>query len=262
MQPKQLIAALESSEHPGLAREVAWLLRDAPRGEALPALIAIAGDRNCDGALRADVLETLRAYADAHPQARRQLEKISGSQDDPLATQAARLLEPPVDSAQPREARASFDTWKQRLLAGNNQPGDPERGRRVFYRRGGAGCYQCHTIDGRGGPAGPELSQLTRQLAPDRLLESIVDPSKEIAPLFVNWTVLTTDGRQLTGVLLRRNSQNNITLADAQGRIHQVSGKDVDELLPMKKSLMPDGLPERMTEQEFRDLLAFLQSLR
>ena len=167
-----------------------------------------------------------------------------------------------ADAAQPSEARAGFDTWKQRLLAENSQPGDAERGRRVFYRRGGAGCYQCHTIDGRGGPAGPELSQLTRQLTPDRLLESIVDPSKEIAPLFVNWTVLTSDGRQLTGVLLRRNSQNNITLADAQGRIHKVSGKDVDELLPMKKSLMPDGLPERMTEQEFRDLLAFLQSLR
>ncbi len=79
------------------------------------------------------------------------------------------------------EARApgsDIDT----LLAQLNGPADPAAGERVFFHTKGPGCYRCHQVQGRGSRAGPDLTTLPAGIDRRRLIESIVAPSKEIAP--------------------------------------------------------------------------------
>ncbi|MEK6239390.1 MAG: c-type cytochrome [Planctomycetales bacterium] len=257
LKAEDLSAAIQQDDV-GLRREAIWTLRDVPRGSLVAKLIEIVEDESRDRETRADSVDAIAAVKDANKQASGFLQRLAASKNDPLQGHARRVLrgtDPPPDAdARPQ----SLDGWLKEARA----PGDANNGRRVFFQRQGASCHQCHRVQGRGGIAGPDLTLLPPRLTDSRLVESLFNPSKEIAPQFTSWTVLTKQGVQVTGILLRRNSNGNVMLADPKGKVHRVNGKDVEQLVANKKSLMPDKLLDRLTVQEFRDLMAFLRSLK
>src|SRR6202020_1337114 len=97
-------------------------------------------------------------------------------------------------------AAADLAAWLG-LLEG---PADPAAGERGFFHSKGPGCFRCHQVNGRGGRVGPDLSSLAAGMDRRRLVESILSPSKEIAPQFVAWSVARTDGTVFTGILLEQ----------------------------------------------------------
>ena len=127
-----------------------------------------------------------------------------------------------------------------------------------FFHSKGPGCYRCHQVNGRGGRAGPDLSTLAAGMDRRRLVESILTPSKEIAPQFVAWSVARTDGTVFTGILLEQSPEGSLVFADAQGRLIAVKTDEIAERKPQTTSIMPDNLAQTMTLQDFRDLVAFL----
>ena len=141
------------------------------------------------------------------------------------------------------------------LLGG---PGNAESGERVFYHLRGARCAVCHRIDGRGGLVGPDLSTIGKSLDRDKLIDSILTPSKEIAPAFTTWNVTMVDGKKHTGIILGENFDSTLTLADADGKRFTLKKLDIEDRQASTKSLMPEDLHRLMTRQEFRDLLEFL----
>ena len=69
-----------------------------------------------------------------------------------------------------RESRpASIDGWLKQAGEG----GDVESGRRVFFHQQGAGCWKCHTVDGRGGVIGPDLSLIARTMNRQKLARRV-----------------------------------------------------------------------------------------
>ena len=139
-----------------------------------------------------------------------------------------------------------------------NKP-DTAAGRRVFFHVHGAGCYKCHTINGRGGRIGPDLSNVGRTLNRKRLVQSILEPSKEIAPQFTAWTLISEDGKVHNGMIVEEN-KGNLLIGDSKGVVTELKTIDIVDRVPQKKSLMPEKLIEHMTVGEFRNLLAFLSS--
>ena len=93
-----------------------------------------------------------------------------------------------------------------------------------------------------------------------RLVQSILQPSLEVAPQFVAWSVARTDGTVFTGVLVSESPDGTLTFADADGRLKTVNSSDIEERKPQPTSIMPDNLAQSLTLQEFRDLTAFLLS--
>ncbi len=153
-----------------------------------------------------------------------------------------------------RPPAGDLDAWLG-LLEG---PADPSAGERVFFHSKGPGCFRCHQVNGRGGRAGPDLSTLAAGMDRRRLVESILTPSKEIAPQFVAWSVARTDGTVSTGILLEQSPEGSLVFADAQGRLTTVKAGEIAERKPQTTSIMPDNLTQTMTLQDFRDLVAFL----
>ena len=96
----------------------------------------------------------------------------------------------------------------------------------------------------------------------ERLVQSIVDPGREIAPMFTNWSILTKDGEVKTGIHVGDEVDGRMKYADQNGRVFHVHPNDIDRRQPSSQSVMPAGQVENLTAQELRDLLAFLESSR
>jgi putative heme-binding domain-containing protein len=220
----------------------------------LQSLLQLAGSD--DLAIRNEALRSLRA-ATLDPSAKSALNVIAERHPDSQEL-VARILQP-AEPASANSAAQNVDHWLS-LLHADGAKGDPEAGQRIFYHARAAACARCHQVAGRGARIGPELTATTGVLDERRLVESIVRPSKEIAPQFVSWIVLTTAGQSLTGVLVDELATGEQTYADAEGKLTQFKAADVESRRPLPTSLMPEGLPAQLTDQEFRDLVAFLRS--
>jgi putative heme-binding domain-containing protein len=139
--------------------------------------------------------------------------------------------------------------------------GDPPSGRKIFFNlQGKVQCAKCHTVEGEGGRVGPMLDRIASRRAPEFLMESILQPSREIAPEYEAVTVATKDGRLITG--LRVNETNfSIQLYEETGRFHSLLKRDLEELKVLKKSLMPENFAELLSVKELHDLFAYLMTL-
>jgi putative heme-binding domain-containing protein len=140
-------------------------------------------------------------------------------------------------------------------------PGDHVRGKILFQETEGVQCKNCHKIGEVGTRLGPDLTQIGKKYNRLQLLETVLQPSKEIDPKYVTWLVETSEGRVHTG-LLAEKTNSKIVLRDARNNLVEVSADQVDALIPQRKSLMPDLLLRDMTAQQVADLLAYLASLK
>lgn len=131
--------------------------------------------------------------------------------------------------------------------------GDAQRGRETFRRE----CAQCHRLHGEGVDVGPPLSSV-RHRTPEELLTHVLDPNREVAPNYTDYTVVLRDGRILNG-LLAEESSHQIVLLRPQGQREAIPRETIEEVSSTGRSLMPEGLELRMTMQELADLLAFLR---
>lgn len=199
-----------------------------------------------DGPASSEALRSLTGAVD-RPEVREALEKKGGELAALLLGRAAG--QPP-----------SMDGWKKVAAV----PGDAAAGERLFFHPKGPQCFVCHRVNGRGGMVGPDLTTIGNSLDRDRLVESIIDPAREVAPMFVLWKLRKKSGEVLDGRILDDDLApgGEIVLIDAQGRKTKVKNKDIDERQPSKLSIMPEKLHERLTRQDFRDLIEYLSTLK
>ena len=108
----------------------------------------------------------------------------------------------------------------------------------------------------------PGPVQDRRQCHCARIIESILQPSKEIAPQFTVQVVATKAGLTHTGVVVAEDPRGELVLADAQGKLIRIKQADVEERSTLPTLIMPDNVHEQMTPAEFRDLIAFLSALK
>ncbi|MDR3635859.1 MAG: ThuA domain-containing protein [Isosphaeraceae bacterium] len=130
--------------------------------------------------------------------------------------------------------------------------GDASHGKEIFKRE----CAKCHTHAGEGGKVGPDLTGMAAH-PKSELLVHILDPSRSVEGNFLQYTVSTTDGRILNG-LLASETKTSIDLLDAEGKKQTILREDIDELASSKKSLMPEGFEKSVPPQGLADLLQFL----
>ncbi len=173
---------------------------------------------------------------------RQQLQKHSNAA---IQKRAASVL--PAFSSNRADVLKKFaDTPK---LAGN-----PEHGAQIFA----ATCSSCHRLKGVGNSVGPDLAPLADKPV-DYLLTAILDPNAIIEPRFIQYNIETKDERSLSGVI-KNETATSLTLVQAGGGHEDILRSQIAEMKASTLSLMPEGLEEGKSPQDFADLIAFLKS--
>ncbi len=139
--------------------------------------------------------------------------------------------------------------------------GDANRGRTIFNKSSAAQCKTCHAVQGFGGASGPDLTHIGKKYERRTLLETIIEPSKAIAPEFIPYVLETTAGRVYAGFLIER-AEKHITLKDVKGQLVRVPTSEIEALVVQPKSLMPELILSEISAQDAADLLAFLTTLK
>lgn len=130
--------------------------------------------------------------------------------------------------------------------------GDPHKGIAVYNKV----CGQCHKLYGEGQEVGPDIT-LNGRSSFEQLLSNVFDPSRTIGPSYQARTVVTGDGRILTG-LLAEDNERRVVLKVQGGKQEIIPRDDIEELAISPLSLMPEGLEKQVTEEELVDLFAYL----
>ena len=141
-------------------------------------------------------------------------------------------------------------------LEGNR---DFENGRRMF---GAASCYACHRFNDQGGAVGPDLTSVAGKFSPMDLLESIIEPSKEISDQYGAMVFELKDGTQVAGRIgnLSGEVYQVSTNMFEPGKFTSVPADQVKSITPSPISMMPPGLIYTLEKDDVLDLLAYLLS--
>jgi len=138
--------------------------------------------------------------------------------------------------------------------------GDQQRGKLIFFSDG-ARCRACHEIDEPRESLGPSLQEINKKYTRlPEMLEHVLQPSQKIEDPYAAYSVLTSDGRALSG-LLAEQGEKEIVIRSADKKTTRIARNQVAEMRKSQKSLMPDNILSDLTAQEAADLLAYIQSL-
>lgn len=140
-----------------------------------------------------------------------------------------------------------------------NTKGDPKKGKELYLNTKALACATCHKLEGVGGAVGPDLTRMWDTITVEKLLEAIVEPSKEIKEGFQAYRLTTTDSKVYTGLRVKDDGKE-VILRDATGRDHRVAKDEIESMAASKLSLMPDNVVSQLTFAQLIDLLAFLKN--
>lgn len=131
----------------------------------------------------------------------------------------------------------------------------------IYFNR--LGCAQCHSMNDKGGNFGPDLSKLTaKKKTASHVLESILDPSKEIDEKYRMQTILTIDGKVVSGLVVADNKDEIRLVTDPlnPNKPTIIKKEDIEDQSATATTIMPSGMMNWLTEEEIYDLTAFVLS--
>ena len=249
------LVTLSKSADETLRREAVRSLVLATDESRFEALAAIARDESQKPQLRADALSGLATQV---RQRSGLFESLTMSSAEPVRAVALAMLGvTPASSLEGRPAAEDIPAWLPRLSAA----GDADAGWRVFFGGTVGRCANCHALEGRGASIGPDLTLIAGRMDRRRLVESILQPSREIAPQFVPWVIATKNGHVLMGqsLGLTEDAKSERFLGQ-DGKTIEVKLTDIEEKVAAKTSIMPVGFEKLLSDQQLRDVLSLLQS--
>jgi len=121
-------------------------------------------------------------------------------------------------------------------------------------------CSICHQVAGQGKKVGPNLDGIGNR-GLDRLVEDVLAPNRNVDVAFRSTTIVTVEGKVISG-LVKRTEGEQLILVDNKGQELAVAKKQIDEQFPSAISPMPANFGESLTEQNFREIMAYLLTLR
>jgi putative heme-binding domain-containing protein len=208
-----------------------------------------AGCRKAIEAIRDQILPAIESKLNKlPPETVAELQKIYAENAE---ARKGRLFEAPAKKLEPADY----------LEFALKHDGEPARGRRSFLDLSGVACIKCHRVAGEGVDVGPDLTTVGTQFGRAEIAESILYPSKAIREGYQRVEVETKDEQTFEG-LVKAETNEELTLRDANGNNRRVSKAAIKDRRNSQLSLMPEGLESGMTLQDFADLVEYLVSLK
>jgi cytochrome c oxidase cbb3-type subunit 3 len=154
----------------------------------------------------------------------------------------------------------------QEVKAPATPRGNVSRGKNLFY--GDANCSLCHTVEGKGGRLGPDLTAVGGSRTREAMIESVRDPSrrlawglieatKEFPQEYESVTVVTRDGKEIKGVTLNEDGFS-VQIMDANEQIHLLQKDRLRSFQKTRQSAMPKYAADVLSDKDLEDIVAYL----
>jgi putative heme-binding domain-containing protein len=241
---RDAIRALAAFEDTLVPTEILRRYRDWSGDERADAILTLAARKTSADPLFAALKSGAIPKRDISAFAARQLQRVLGPAFvdfwGPLAQPAGDKL-------------AEIAKFKRMLTDDVIARANVSNGRAVYERT----CAACHVLYGEGGNIGPDITGSNRANL-DYILTEIINPSEDIQEGYQLVTITTRDGRTLAG---------NVVAEDNRQVTLRLIGQDTlvakSEILSREKSpvsMMPEGLLKLLSQDEVRDLIAYLRT--
>ena len=151
----------------------------------------------------------------------------------------------------PAEKQQLISTFKRRFTLEAIQKSDRSAGRAIFQKT----CANCHRFFDSGGKIGPDITGSQRSNL-DYLLQTLIDPSAAVNKDYQMEVIQTVEGRTLTGLVVEE-TKSAVTLQTVNEKI-VIPADEVEARKLSPVSMMPDGLLQNLSNDQVRQLLAYL----
>lgn len=210
--------------------------------------------------MRREILEILTARKDRLPALLNAIEQkkilpahldssrvnlLRNHTDPSIRTRALKLL---TDSGN-ADRKKVIEQYQPALTA----KGDVAKGREIFRKN----CTACHRLENTGHEVGANLTAALRNKTRESLILDILDPSREVDTRYVNYNVITTAGRTVTGILAVE-TPNSITLRRGENAEDTILRTQIEEIRATTKSLMPEEFEKQISPAQLADLFEYL----
>ncbi len=167
--------------------------------------------------------------------------------------------EPFVAKASQNPKRSDAEIHKY-ILNLKDYKGNVAKGRAAYLK---AGCYACHggIKEKKTTIFGPALNGVMLRLKRQELADAIVYPSKQVVERFKASVLVTSEGQSLQG-FITENSEDFVSITDLENNVTRLPRSKVLAIRTEDTSLMPKELLSRFSDEDIRNLLTFLSSLK
>lgn len=243
------LLSLQAYGDPAIAEQVIALHESLPLTLRSPAQTLLGSRRDWARQLLAAVESGAIDAGDVSVEVQRQLLLHN---DETIASSVKQHFGE-IAGATTEQMQARIEDLHQMLQMAQGS-GNPYTGKDLYK----AECGKCHKLFTEGGNVGPDLTSFKRDDVRGILL-NVVNPSAEIREGFENYTVFTDDGRIVSGFLADQDNQV-VVLRGVDGQNVVVSRDEIDEMVANPKSVMPEGILDKLSEDEIKHLFAYLRS--
>ena len=171
--------------------------------------------------------------------------RVGGKGNYLIAFERGMLLKSPSESVTIESVLAKMDE------------ADAARGRDLFLHAKGAGCYQCHQMEGRGNVFAPDLSDMGSRGDARTIIESILQPSATITEGFSMQVFTMENGAVFSGIVLEETGQK-VKLGMMGGIAQELEVAKIAKRESPHVSAMPAGYGAAMNATQIADLAAWL----
>jgi putative heme-binding domain-containing protein len=179
------------------------------------------------------------------------ISQFGGSEEESKAAHEAKI---DLDKIRSRKGQIGQSSIEDIMLAMDKIKGDPALGKKLFVQQG---CIACHSINKGDVMKGPFMGQIGAIMTRQQIAESILKPNASISQGFATVQITTKKGEILLG-FVTRESADKIELRDITGAVHTFNSKDIKARKELETSMMPSGLANALSYEEFASLITYL----
>jgi putative heme-binding domain-containing protein len=193
-------------------------------------------------------------YADLNARNRMDITNFGGEEKVVAAKEAKIDLEK-IRSKKGQIGKSSIEDV---MLAIAKIKGDPFKGHGLFIQQG---CVACHSIKRGEKLKGPFMGQIGSIMTRQQIAESILKPSASISQGFAT-VLITAKGNKTYMGFVTEESAQKIVMRNIAGDVFTVKVSDILTRKELKTSMMPTGLANALSYDEFASLVTFLSQQR
>ena len=142
------------------------------------------------------------------------------------------------------------------ILSLDKLKGDVAKGEQLFAQQG---CVACHALEVGGLALGPFMGQIGSIMNKEQIAVAILRPNDTISQGFQTAQVKMKDGTVHVGFVTESNS-DTMTLRDMAGQVTKLNASDIEHEEHLPTSMMPPGLANALSLEDFASMVEYLAS--